>query len=155
MKIASYHLGTKYSTGWHKILFCSLIQVPEVDDPCPGYLGHPFSKQGSLRRSGVVGRRSERESHDRNACFGTDVPSSQHTSRMSLQSIITHVIAFCNILLLFLNKNRDARDLQVTSERFAEAFFLRGINRFLIPDAPTIFTLNSVLRYRLAIHLDA
>jgi len=74
---------------------------------------------------------------------------------MSLQSIITHVIAFCNILLLFLNKNRDARDLQVTSERFAEAFFLRGINRFLIPDAPTIFTLNSVLRYRLAIHLDA
>jgi len=45
--------------------------------PCPGYLGHPFGKQGSLRRSDVVGRRSERESHDRNACFGTDNPSSQ------------------------------------------------------------------------------
>jgi len=32
------------------------------DFPCPGYLGHLFGKQGSLRRSDVGGRRSERES---------------------------------------------------------------------------------------------
>jgi hypothetical protein len=34
-----------------------------------------------LRRSGVVCRKSERESHDRNAYFGTDNPSSQDNDR--------------------------------------------------------------------------
>jgi len=39
---------------------------------CAGYFDHPFRKQGSLRRSDVLGRRSEQESHNRTACFGTD-----------------------------------------------------------------------------------
>jgi len=53
---------------------------------CAGYLGHPFGKQGSLRRSDVVGRRSERESHDRNAYFGTDNPSSQDNGSITRPS---------------------------------------------------------------------
>jgi len=53
---------------------------------CPGYLGHPLGKQGSLRRSDVVGRRSERESHDRNAYFGTDNPSSQYKATYALST---------------------------------------------------------------------
>src|SRR5258708_14616905 len=39
-------------------------------------ISHPFRKQESLRRSIVVGRRSVRECHNRNACFGTDHLSS-------------------------------------------------------------------------------
>ena len=46
---------------------------------CPGYLDHPFRKQRSLKRFDVVGRRIERRSHGRNACFGTDNPDSQDT----------------------------------------------------------------------------
>ena len=51
--------------------------TPARWSPCPGYVGHPYGKQGSLSRSDVVGRRSERESYDRNACFGMDNLSSQ------------------------------------------------------------------------------
>jgi hypothetical protein len=40
-----------------------------------GYFGHPFRKQVSLRSSDVVGMRSVREGHDRNAWIRTDNPS--------------------------------------------------------------------------------